>query len=78
MSEIATNNLVKVTLALLGIIQAGVFFIITSIYRDIDSLETLSTKEMRYNTETFARKDDVAGMEKKILKAIDDLSKKLD
>jgi hypothetical protein len=74
MSQAATDNLFKFALILIGVVQALLFFLLNDIYDSISSLERSASEQKMYETETYARRDDVA----RILDAIEKLSDQFD
>jgi hypothetical protein len=74
MSQVTTDNLFKFALILIGVVQALLFFLLNDIYDNINALERSASEQKMYETETYARRDDVV----RILDAIEKLSDQFD
>ncbi len=68
----------KGILFLVGSIQTVYFFIIKGVRADVNKAHDRITSESERNNEKFARRDDVAAMEGRIVDAIGALSDKID
>jgi hypothetical protein len=66
-----TDAGLKVAAISMGALNAISLFLLAMIFSDIDALEAKDSYQAQYNVETYARRDDVRGMEKRIIQKVE-------
>ena len=78
MSNETQQNVFKTLFILIGMLQAAWMYILSNMGENIESLQSQAKDMTLYSTETYARKDDMSEMEKRIIDAINKVGERID